>query len=500
MNAEAKKPVEHVDVIIIGAGVSGLGTGCHLTMKSPKTSYAILEGRDAIGGTWDLFKYPGIRSDSDMYTFGFNFRPWRKSNPLAAGQDIVDYLSDTAKAYNVDSKIRFGHRISKARWSSQTKLWTLDITKSDSGEAFQMTCNFLSSCTGYYNYEKGYLPEFEGYANYKGTIAHPQHWPEDLDYSGKSVLIIGSGATAVTLVPAMAEEAAHVTMLQRSPTFIVSRPGIDPISAKLNRWLPAKLAYSLNRIKNISFGMYLYNLCRRKPEQMKNYFINEASQAIGPDFDAKKHLTPAYKPWDQRLCVVPDSDLFNAVRDGKASIVTDHIERFTEKGVKLTSGEELEADIIVPATGLALQFMGGIELFLDDKKVEGGDLINYKGMMYSNIPNLIATYGYTNASWTLKADLTADYTARLLNHMRKHSYDQVVPALEEGDMEVESSLALQSGYMQRGRDIMPKQGVERPWCNKQNYVSDLMAIKFAGFNDDVLKFSKASDRSDNKAA
>ena len=492
MNAEAKRPVEHLDVLIIGAGISGIGAGCHLTMKSPDISFAILEGRENIGGTWDLFRYPGIRSDSDLYTFGYSFKPWIEDSPLAAGDVICNYLKETTQEYGIDKKIRFGHHINKAVWSSEKRYWTLDITAQGSDKPIQMTCDFLFSCTGYYNYEKGYLPDFKGYSDYKGIIARPQHWPEDLDYKGKNVLVIGSGATAVTIVPAMAGVAKHVTMLQRSPSYVLSRPGVDRLAAWLHRLLPSKLAYGINRVRYVWLALFLYSTSRRKPEKMREYLMEETQKAVGPNIDVNVHFNPSYKPWDQRLCLVPDEDLFRHLRDGSASIVTDHIDCFTKKGVKLASGDEIDADIIVPATGLALQFMGGVELWVDDKKINGGDLINYKGMMFSNVPNMVATVGYTNASWTLKADLTADYVARLLNHMKKHNYDTVVPELDEDTIGEIPMLELDSGYVKRGMDIMPKQGPDRPWRNKPNYISDLMAIKFTSFDDDVLKFSKAS--------
>lgn len=492
--------IEHVDVLIIGAGISGIGAGCHLTMKSPDTSFAILEGRENIGGTWDLFRYPGIRSDSDLYTFGYSFKPWIEDSPLAAGDVICNYLKETTEEYGVDKKIRFGHHISKAVWSTEKRHWTLDITVQSSGETVQMTCGFLFSCTGYYNYEKGYLPEFKGLGAYKGIIAHPQHWPEGLDYAGKTVLVIGSGATAVTIVPAMAGNAAHVTMLQRSPSYVLSRPGVDAFAAWLNRWLPSKLAYGINRVKYVLLSLYLYAKSRNQPEKMRAFLMEEAQKAVGPNIDVNVHFNPSYKPWDQRLCLVPDNDLFTHLRDGSASIVTDHIDCFTEKGVTLVSGGEIEADIIVPATGLALQFMGGIELWVDGKKINSGDLVNYKGMMFSNVPNIISTFGYTNASWTLKADLTADYVARLLNHMKKHDYDMVVPELDNDSLGELPMVELQSGYVQRGSAIMPKQGPERPWRNKPNYLSDLMAIKFTTFNDGVLKFSKKEAQTKEHAA
>lgn len=480
--------MEHLDVLIIGAGVSGIGAGCHLRMKCPELDYAILEGREKIGGTWDLFRYPGIRSDSDMYTFGYAFRPWTEGKDIADGASILNYVRETAREYGVDAKIRFRHRVQRAEWSTAQSRWILDVER-DGGERIQLSCGFLIGCTGYYNYEHGYLPEFEGWSDYRGAIAHPQHWPQDLDYRGKRVLVIGSGATAVTLVPSMAADAAHVTMLQRSPTYVISRPAADPLAAVLRKLLPSMAAYKLTRVKNVLLQMYLYRVSQKQPERVRGFLRMLAKRALGPGIDVDRHFNPSYKPWDQRMCLIPDNDLFRVLREGKASIVTDHIERFTEKGVRLASGQEIEADVIVPATGLEIQFFGGMELWKDGKELSVSDLVGYRGMMFGNVPNFAGVVGYTNASWTLKADLTCGYICRLLAHMRRHGYRTAVPVLREGEVEREPLLSLQSGYVQRAIDRMPKQGSQRPWRVHQNYLQDLLSIRFGRFDDGVMSFA-----------
>ena len=479
---------EHFDVLIIGAGISGIGAGCHLTMKSPKHTFAILEGRGAMGGTWDLFRYPGIRSDSDMFTFGYSFRPWTDKHDIASGEAIRGYLEGTIAEYRLKEKIRFHHRVNKAEWSSEQGQWNLEVMNQETNTSCRMSCSFLLPCTGYYNYAAGYLPQFKGYDAYKGTIAHPQHWPEDLNYTNKRVLIIGSGATAVTLVPSMAQKATHVTMLQRSPTYIYSRPAEDAVAIWLRRCFPKKLAYRLSRIKNVLKATYMLSRSRRKPDKVRRNLRKMTIEAVGPDIDVDTHFRPKYNPWDQRMCVVPDGDLFKALRDRSASIVTDHIDRFTAKGVKLASGKELEADIIVPATGLSLQFLGGMEVLLDGKKIESGDLLSYKGMMFSNIPNFAAVIGFANISWTLKADLTCSYVCRLLNYMKKRGYSSVVPVLAEHPVADKPLLDLKSSYILRATDVIPKQGAKPPWRNRSNYISDLLAVRFGKFNDGVISF------------
>ncbi len=477
--------MEHVDVLIIGAGISGIGAGCHLTMTSPGQSFAILEGRDKLGGTWDLFKYPGIRSDSDMYTFGYAFRPWTEGIDIASADSILRYLKQTSEEYGVDKKIRYSHKVNKVDWSTPDKHWVVDITHGESN--FQMSCKFLLTCTGYYDYDKAYLPKFEAYDDYQGTIVQPQFWPEDLDYKDKTVLVIGSGATAITLVPSMAGETKHITMLQRSPTYVFTRPAKDKIANGLRKILPNTLAYRLMRARNILLNIFMFNRARNRPEKVRAFLNKMAKDELGDSVDVDVHFNPSYDPWDQRLCLIPDSDLFNVLKDGSASIVTDHIERFTKRGVRLKSGGEIDADIIIPATGLSLKFLGGIDASVDGKKIVVADLLNYKGMMFGGVPNMAAVFGYTNASWTLKADLTCGYVARLLNYMDKHGYKVAVPNPPE-NMETEPLVNLQSGYFLRSLDALPKQGTEPPWRNPENYLKDYKTIRWGKFNDGVMAF------------
>lgn len=481
--------MEHTNVLIIGAGISGIGAACHLRMKNPDEQLVILEGREALGGTWDLFRYPGIRSDSDMYTFGYSFKPWVEDQDIATADAILRYLNDTVDEYRVRDAIRFGHRVTKVTWSTADRRWVADVSRAD-GTAFQISSDFLLTCTGYYNYERGYLPEFEGWDEYQGDVAHPQHWPEDLDYRGKRVLVIGSGATAVTIVPSMAGEAAHVTMLQRSPTYIFSRPSEDAIAKTLRRHLPQGVAHQLTRLKNVGMQWALYNLARKRPEWMRAQLRKMAKATLGDSVDVDTHFKPHYEPWDQRLCLIPDGDLYEALGSGEASIVTDTIERFTATGVVLTSGQVIEADVVVPATGLELQFLGGMEMEVDGERIDGRELVSYKGMMFSNVPNWAHFLGYTAASWTLKVDLTADYICRLLQHMRKRGYETVTPRLEPG-MKTEPIMTKLSkaGYVKRAEDRLPKQGVERPWRNPDNYFKDYAAIRFGRIDDGVLAFS-----------
>lgn len=481
--------VEHLDVIIVGAGISGIGAACHLQKKSANRSYAIIEARNNIGGTWDLFRYPGIRSDSDMYTLGYSFKPWKEGDAIADGDSILKYLNETIEEYRLKDKIRFNRKVTSAKWSSEEARWTLTISCSQSGTTETLTCGYLFMCSGYYNYDNGYLPEFEGYEDYRGIIAHPQKWPEDLDYSGKEVIVIGSGATAVTVVPAMAETAAHVTMLQRSPSYVASRPQQDKIANGLRKILPSWIAYKITRAKNVLLNIAFFNLARKYPKGFKKKLIEWVREELGPDYDVETHFTPQYDPWDQRLCAVPDADLFQVIRKKRATVVTDHIDRFTETGIKLKSGKELTADIIVPATGLVLQSLGGMELVVDGDTVDIGSTTNYKGMTLSNVPNFAWTVGYTNASWTLKADLTSSYVCRLLNHMEKHGHRVCIPVL---DGEAEGSAPLldfSSGYIQRSIKDLPKQGGKQPWKNHQNYIADLLHLKFESLDDGVMKFS-----------
>lgn len=477
--------MEHVDVLIIGAGISGIGAGCHLTMKSPKRTFAIMEGRDKLGGTWDLFKYPGIRSDSDMYTFGYAFRPWTEGKDIASASSIIRYLKQTSEEYGVDKKIRYGHRVTKVNWSTPDKHWVVDIT--NGAGSFQMSCKFLLTCTGYYDYKQSYIPKFKGYNDYQGTIVVPQFWPEGLDYKDKTVLVIGSGATAITLVPSMAGETKHITMLQRSPTYVFTRPAKDKIANTLRKFLPNMLAYRLARTKNILLNIFMFNRARNKPEKVREFLRNMTKEELGDSVDVDIHFNPSYNPWDQRLCLVPDSDLFKALKDGSASIVTDHIERFTKTGVRLKSGGEINADIIVPATGLSLQFLGGVEASVDGKPLVIADMLNYKGMMFGGVPNMAAVFGYTNASWTLKADLTCGFVARLLNYMDKHGYASATPMLPE-TMNTEPLVNLQSGYFLRSLDALPKQGAEIPWRNPENYLKDYKTIRWGKLDDGVMAF------------
>ncbi|HUX23150.1 MAG TPA: NAD(P)/FAD-dependent oxidoreductase, partial [Burkholderiales bacterium] len=428
---------EHVDVLVVGAGISGIGAGYYLQRDCPGRSYAILEARADIGGTWDLFRYPGIRSDSDMYTLGYAFRPWTGEKSIADGPSILAYLRETARAYGIDRRIRFGHRVKRAAWSSQTAQWTVEVERIASGETLRMRCNFLFMCSGYYDYAAGYTPQFDGVERYAGRIVHPQKWTEDIAYAGKRVVVIGSGATAVTLVPELAKRAAHVTMLQRSPTYVVARPSVDAGAARLRRHLPARLAHGLTRWKYVLLSTYFFNLCRRKPARAKALILGGVRKALGPGYDVGTHFTPRYKPWEQRLCLVPDGDLFKAIREKRVSVVTDGIDRFTETGLKLRSGTELAADLVVTATGLKLQLLSDVELTLDGARVDPAKTFTYKGMMYSGVPNFASSFGYTNASWTLKADLTCAYVCRLLNHMQRTGARSCVPRVRDADMGAE---------------------------------------------------------------
>jgi monooxygenase len=481
------------DVIIVGAGLSGIGVAYHLQRNCPRKSFVILEARGAIGGTWDLFRYPGIRSDSDMHTLGYRFRPWRGEKAIADGPSILDYLNDTAREHGIDRKIRYHHKVKRASWSSSEARWTLEVQGVD-GKMLTYTCNFLQMCSGYYDYDAGYMPGWRGMERFKGEIVHPQKWPEYLAFAGKRVVVIGSGATAVTLVPAMAEEAAHVTMLQRSPTYIVARPAKDAIANWLYAKLPESLAHTLARWKSILLQMYFYNIARKKPEAAKKRIIELAQAELGPRIDIR-HFTPRYDPWDQRLCLVPDGDLFKAIREGKASVVTDEIETFSETGLKLRSGDELPADIIVTATGLVMKLMGGMKLLVDGGVVNPGTALSYKGMMLSDVPNFASTFGYTNASWTLKADLTAEYLCRILNKMDRGGYAYCTPRTNDPSMIPDATPPLSSGYMQRAKDLLPKQGSKRPWKLYQNYAKDLLALRFGSIDDGTLVFTRRAAQS-----
>jgi monooxygenase len=479
---------EHVDVLIVGAGLSGIGAACHLRTDCPDKSFAILEARDDIGGTWDLFRYPGIRSDSDMYTLGYRFKPWTDAKAIADGPSILSYIKETAREYDVDRLIRFRHRVVRAEWAGDEARWTVDVERG-SGETVRMTCSFLFSCTGYYRYDQGYLPEFAGTENFQGRIVHPQHWPDDLDYAGKRVLVIGSGATAVTLVPAMAETAAHVTMLQRSPTYIVSLPARDPLADLLRKRMPAKRAYPIVRWKNVLLTMLSFQLSRHRPALMKKLIRRGLEKELPDGYDIDTHFTPRYNPWDQRLCLVPDGDLFRSIRHGDASVATGEIDTFTEHGVRLVSGEQIEADVIVTATGLNMLAIGGMELIVDGDKVELSKTVGYKGMMFSGVPNMAVAVGYTNASWTLKCDLVCDYVCRLLHYMDEHGYTQVAPRWTAPELPENPFVDLRSGYVLRSVDQFPKQGDRAPWRLYQNYIRDVVMLRRGEIKDEALEFT-----------
>jgi monooxygenase len=482
--------MEHFDVLIVGAGLSGVGAACRLRMECPEKSLVILEGRDSLGGTWDLFRYPGIRSDSDMYTLGYRFRPWRDAKAIADGPAILEYIRDTASEFGVDKKIRYGQRVTRASWSSGRAAWTVEAESGTDKTVVRFTCNFLYLCTGYYDYEGGYTPVWPGVERFRGRVVHPQKWPEDLDYAGRRVVVIGSGATAVTLVPAMAESAAHVTMLQRSPSYVASIPAEDRIANWLRRRLPERAAYALARWKNVLVGMFFYNLARRRPELFKRMLAKGARKRLGPDFDLK-HFTPQYNPWDQRLCLAPNADIFRVIREGRASVVTDNIETFTEDGLLLKSGGRLDADIVVTATGLVLKIMSGLRLFVDGAAVELSKTLAYKGMMYSDVPNLASAFGYTNASWTLKCDLTAEYVCRLLKYMDRRGYAQCTPRVSDPEVREEPLIDFTSGYVRRALDTLPRQGSKTPWRLHQNYVKDLSMLRYGRVDDGAMEFRRA---------
>jgi monooxygenase len=485
----AGSPGAHFDVLIIGAGLSGIGAACHLVRKRPATTFALLEARSAIGGTWDLFRYPGIRSDSDMSTFGYAFRPWVDSKAIADGPSILHYLAETAKAFGVDRHIRFGLKVVRASWRSESASWSLAV-EGPEGAPLAFSCNFLLLCTGYYEYEAGYMPGWPGMERFAGRVVHPQNWPEDLNYDGKRVVVIGSGATAVTIVPAMAARAAHVVMLQRSPTYVVARPSEEAIDKRLRQRLPARLALSVIRWKSILLQMYLYRLSRRKPGAMRAQILKLAQAEIGPELNAAEYFNPRYDPWDQRMCIVPDGDMFAAMRAGKASIVNGEIEAFTETGLRLTSGQEIAADIIVTATGLKVRLMGGVAIKVDDAPANVAALTCYKGAMFSDIPNLASIFGYTNASWTLKSDLIAEYVCRLLRHMERRGYAICTPRLGDTAIAEGPTLPLTSGYIERAKDLLFKQGTKKPWRLNQNYALDVMALRFGAIEDGALEFRK----------
>jgi len=487
------KDGEFFDVVIVGAGLSGIGAACQLKEQCPQKSFLILEGRDAIGGTWDLFRYPGIRSDSDMHTLGYRFKPWVDKKAIADGPAILDYVRETAAEHDIERHIRFGHQVINASWSSDDATWELEAERKGSGATVRVRCNFMLMCAGYYRYDRGHEPHFSGREDFGGVIVHPQHWSEDLVYRDKKIVVIGSGATAVTLLPELAKEAAHVTMLQRSPTYVVSMPDIDIIANMLRKLLPAKLAYSITRWKNIAYQQWVYRQTQRHPERIKRKLLRLVRKELGKDYDVETHFTPTYKPWEQRLCLVPNSDLFAAIRSGKASVVTGKIETFTKRGIMLESGDELEADIIVTATGLELLALGGVDFVVDGAPIDLANTFTYRGFMCSGVPNVISTFGYINASWTLRADLIADFACRVINHLDASGTRQCLPELRDAERDMEKRpwvTGFSSGYLQRVMGDLPKQGDHAPWTNPQDYRLERRWAKSSELEDGVLTFSR----------
>ena len=482
----------HFNVVVVGAGISGIGAGYHLQKQCPNKSFVILEGRERFGGTWDLFRYPGIRSDSDMHTMGYRFKPWIDEKFIADGSSILNYLEETIDENNLGNKIRYQHKVLTSSWSSSTSKWTLEVKNLTSGLTENFTCNFLMMCGGYYNYDEGYSPHFENQEQFNGLIIHPQKWPDNLDYKNKKVVVIGSGATAVTIIPAMADQVEHITMLQRSPTYFMSAPDKDMIGNYFKKIFPQKTAYFLTRWKNILLGNYFYKQCVKNPEKVKEMLINGVRAHLGEDYDIDTHFTPKYKPWDERLCFVPNADMFEAMKSGKASVVTDHIDQFTETGIKLKSGEELTADIIIKATGLNLQFLNGIDVKVDNSQVNISEKLAYKGRMFNDIPNLACSFGYARASWTLGADLSSEYVCKLLNYMDKHGYDYCSPVIGKEVREEGTYLNLSSGYVKRAIDRMPKQGSREPWKGNQSYLSDVTELRWGSITNDDLHFKTAN--------
>jgi monooxygenase len=485
---------EHLDILIIGAGISGIDAAYRLQTAFPRKTYAILEARDAIGGTWDLFRYPGVRSDSDMYTLGFPFRPWHEDEAIAGGPAIWNYIRETATHYGIDRHIRLGHRMIRASWSSSEACWTVEAQTRD-GRIVRLVCNFLYMCSGYYSYERGFRPEFSGIKRFQGQFLHPQEWPETLDYAGKRIIVIGSGATAVTLVPALAKDAAQVTMLQRSPSYVVTRPSKDAKAMWMYRHLPKRLAAKLTKWKNVLYSITMFHLARTKPEKMKGMIIQGIKLQLPPDFDVKRHFTPRYNPWDQRICLVPDGDLFAAIRSGRVEIVTDTIETFVEAGIRLSSGTTLLADIVVSATGLVVKLMGGADILVDGVPAKFDDKLVYKGAMFGGIPNLAFAFGYTNNSWTLRCDLTARFVCRLLKYMDRKGWSVCVPNVPDASIVPEPMLDFSSGYVRRADGVLPKQGHKTPWRVHQNYVKDLAAFTFGSVSDGTMKFLRTSEGS-----
>jgi monooxygenase len=479
---------EHFDHLIVGAGLSGIGAAYHLRKAFPDRTYAVIEARDAIGGTWDLFRYPGVRSDSDMYTLGYRFKPWEGRKAIADGDDIRGYIQETARENGIDKHVRFHQRVKRVEWSSADARWTVTIEHTGSGDTSQVTTDFLMSTTGYYRYDEGFTPDFEGLEDYQGQVVHPQHWPEDLDYAGKRVVVIGSGATAVTLIPNLADDAAHVTMLQRSPTYIISQPTSDPVAEQMIKRLPARAASKIVRGRYLAQSIGFYEFCRRRPRESRLLLRKLLERQLPKDVDFDTHFKPRYEPWDQRLCLVPSGDLFKALRKHTVDVVTDHIERFTPDGILLKSGQELKADIVVTATGLNLLAFGGMQLAVDGEEIELSKTMAYKAMMLSGIPNFAFVVGYTNASWTLKADLVCEYVVRILQHMKETGQRVVVPE-RDPSVDEEPFLDFAAGYVLRAVDNFPKQGSRAPWKLKMNYFTDRKNLRKADIHDEVLQFS-----------
>ncbi|MFT4632369.1 MAG: monooxygenase [Candidatus Azotimanducaceae bacterium] len=478
---------ESVDVLIIGAGLAGIGGACQVRRNCPDRSFMILESRATSGGTWDLFRYPGIRSDSDMYTYSYGFKPWKDKSTIADGYKILSYLREAAAENDVERHIRYQHKVVATNWLSSDNRWLVTAERGGSGESVTISCKFMFNCSGYYDYERGYTPDFAGIEDFKGQVVHPQHWPEDLDYQGKRVVVIGSGATAVTLVPAMSKDTASLVMLQRTPTYIANVPAEDPMAKTLRKCLPDNWAFRLTRWKKMLFQIYIYQLSRRKPQELRKFLLGGVRKALGPDYDVATHFTPDYNPWDQRLCAVPDGDLFAAIRAGNAEVVTDHIDQFNFEGIQLKSGKQLDADIVILATGLNLKFAGGVKYSIDGKELDITEHFIFRGMMFSGIPNMAFTVGYTNSSWTLKTDLTGKYVCRLLNKMDRGNYSTVTPRMK-GEVDEVPLLDFDAGYVLRARERFPKNGNRLPWKNYQNYIRDFIGLRLGGLSDDELEF------------
>ncbi len=497
MTSATDSSAQHVDVLIVGAGISGIGGAYHLQKQCPDRSYLILEGRPDLGGTWDLFRYPGVRSDSDMHTLGFSFKPWKEAKSIADGPSILRYLRETAEENGIDRHIRYNQLVTAASWSSDSARWTLTVTQKDSGRTLEYTCNFLFMCSGYYSYKEGYTPDLPGLQSFAGPVIHPQQWPEDLDYAGKRVLVIGSGATAMTIVPSMAATAAEVVMLQRSPTYVVARPDHDKIADTLRKFLPEKMAYALTRKKNVLLSEKIYNRTRTQPEKIKELLLKGVRDALGPDYDVDTHFTPTYNPWDQRLCLLPNGDLFQSINQGHARVITDEIDHFTETGVVLKSGTTIDADIVITATGLNLVTLGEVDFSVDGERIDFAKTWTYKGLGYSNVPNLVTTFGYINASWTLRADVVSLYVCRLLNHMKTTNTQQATPRLRPEDAHMPERPWVDdfsAGYMQRVMHLMPKQGDHEPWLNPQLISRDKRMIVKSPVDDGVMRFTKVAAR------